>query len=260
MTAELPVEVRAAVERIEVGPAPSPADPATGALGRLASWWTALGPESGGRLAPTTIGAPPVDGHATGSSEDSVRRLLVAGITAADRAVDAGATLLVVAPEPAGNADVDDADRAVIAVLTRREASAVLPQPAGMTDRTWMARCEHVRELTAAAHGHRGDPVTLIGATGADAVAFTAGVLVAAAARRTPCLLDGTRALAAAVLADRIAYRARGWWLVASDSPDPARTAVVDRVDLTVALPLGLSDETGLGARAVLALLTQLSG
>ena len=260
MTAELPPQVRDVVDRIEVAPKPDPADPRTAALGRLAAWWDTFGPGTGAPPVPADLEVPGLVGRSDGltpherygeAAEDAVLAGLVAGIVVADRAVDAGATLLVVAPT--GQDDVPA--RAVIALRTRREASAVLPQPAGMTDREWMARCEMVRDLAAAGQPFRGDPVAMLAATGATGLASAAGTLLAAAARRTPCLIDGTAALAAAVVADRLAYRARGWWLAASDSSDPARSAAIDRIDLAVALPLGLADDDALGARAVLALL-----
>lgn len=247
MTTELPPALREVVDRIMVPPFLADPDPATGALGHLATWWAALSPDVAGSR-PQAVALHPrriADGP-----PGQARESLVAGIEAADGAIDAGATLLVLA-----DAGADLPARAAIALLARREASAVLPQPAGMTDAEWMLRCSEVRDLAAAALEHRGDPIALLERTGADEVAFAVGALLAAAARRVPCLLDGTTSLAAAVVADRINYRARGWWLAASDSPDSGRTTAIDRVDLPIAVTLGTSDDDGRAAAAVLALL-----
>jgi nicotinate-nucleotide--dimethylbenzimidazole phosphoribosyltransferase len=90
-------------------------------------------------------------------------------------------------------------------------------------------------------------------------VAAVVGVLLSAAARRTPCLVDGTDELAAALVADRLCYRAKGWWRAGSDSPDPGRRAATERIDLAPGLPLGLTDDAGRGAEATLAILTLLT-
>ena len=45
------------------------------------------------------------------------------------------------------------------------------------------------------------------------------GFLPQAAVRRTPVLLDGLVAVAAALVADELAPGARDWWLLAQRSP-----------------------------------------
>jgi nicotinate-nucleotide--dimethylbenzimidazole phosphoribosyltransferase len=239
---DLPAELVAVVERITV-PEPSTAAPAhdvTGALADLAAWWRTV--SSGEPLTVASVD-PVVPVH--------VPDAILAGIDAADRAIDSGATLLV----PRASARDDEAARTVIALLTRKEASAVLAQPAGMTDREWMTACAAVRDRAATTAEHRADPIALLGALAAPGIALVVGVLLGAAARRTACLVDGTDELAAALVADRICIRAKGWWRAGSDSPDPGRLAAIERVDLAPGLPLGLTDDAGRGAEATLALL-----
>lgn len=234
----------AVIERIvapEDRSADVPAD-VTGELARLLLWWRSL---AGG-----PVQAQWIDNEPPADPADAV----TAGVTAVERAVDAGATLIV----PACTARDEVAARTVMALLTRREASAVLPQPPGMPDRDWMAACATVRDRAAAVVDLRGEPLALLTALPAPGIAFAAGVLLGAAARRTPCLIDGTDELAAALVADRLCHRARGWWRAASDSPDPGRIAAIDRVDLAAGLPLALTDDAGRGAQATLALLAHL--
>lgn len=221
-------------------------DDLTGELGRLASWWRGL---SDGHPRDATTVVPHVPGR---SPEDA----LLIGVADADRAIDGGGSLLI----PRVEQRHDVAARAVIGLLTRREASAVLGQPEGMTDRDWMAACALVRDAMAGAAEHRGQPLALLDRLGASDIAAAAGVLLGAAARRTPCLVDGTDELAAALVADRLCYRARGWWRAGTDSPDPGRAAAAARADLAPGLPLALTDDSCRGADATLALLAWLSG
>lgn len=202
-------------------------------LAALADWWRARQPDTPVRSAWLDLPAGGFD----------------SGVSAARAALAQGATILV--PRCPG----DHAARAVIALLTRREASAVVHQPAGMTDREWVAACVAVRDAAVPLADVRADPLGMVDRLGADGLAAAAGALLAAAAARTPCLLDGTGTLAAALVADRLSFRARGWWLPASDSPDPARSAAVERLGLTPALRLRTQDEDGRAARACLALL-----
>ena len=244
MTDQLPPELDGWVSRIQ---APEPVDaevPAhvTGELRRLHLWWQGL--SAGVPVRATVVRRSPLPASDTAQS-------LVAGLAAADQAIDSGATLLL----PRVGTHDSTASRTLIALLTRKEASVVIHQPEGMTDRAWMASCAAVRDGVAALVGHRAQPAALLAGLDAHEIAFVVGALLGAAARRTPCLVDGTDELAAALVADRISFRAKGWWRAGSTSPDPARVAAIDRMDLTPGLPFGLTDDAGLGADATLVLL-----
>ena len=128
-----------------------------------------------------------------------------------------------------------------------------------MSDRDWMARCAAVRDGVVEVAELRAAPVQLLTALEAVHIAFVAGVLLGASARRTPSLVEGTDELAAALVADRLSFRAREWWRAGSTSPDPARLAAVERLDLAPGLPLGLTDDDGRGAAATVALLALLA-
>jgi nicotinate-nucleotide--dimethylbenzimidazole phosphoribosyltransferase len=73
-------------------------------------------------------------------------------------------------------------------------------------------------------------------------------VLLAAAARRTPVVLDGPATAAAALVAARLSFRAPDWWLAGTLSPDPAHQIALTRLSLEPVLDLGLRGEDGTGA------------
>ena len=91
-------------------------------------------------------------------------------------------------------------------------------------------------------------------AGGADLAVLT-GFCLQAAVRRTPVLLDGLVVGAAAMLADVLAPGARRWWLAAQRSPEPAMAIVLDRLELTPLVDLGVHLGDGTGAAAVVPLL-----
>ncbi|MHB8796700.1 MAG: nicotinate-nucleotide--dimethylbenzimidazole phosphoribosyltransferase [Candidatus Nanopelagicales bacterium] len=240
----LPVDVSAAILRISSPPEPAPEHP-PGELARLEAWWHAVGDGQAPRVA--WVAAPP-------GPADSAQALS-AGLAAVDGAIDAGASLIV----PAVTSSRPLAARTVVAVLTRADAASVTYQYPGMTDAAWMDLCEQVRDRAAGVSALRASPLALLDAVGAPPIAHAAGVLLGAAPRRPPCLVDGTDALAAALVADRLSFRAREWWRSAATSPDPGRRAAEERIGLGQGLPLGLVGEDRSGARATLALLQMLA-
>lgn len=243
MSAPAADALAAALARI-AAPADEPLSPRsglTGALGELDVWWAR-------RAGPTRPVSQVVVTDAGATSADSA---LLSGLADADRAIDSGATLLV---PRVGSRDVATA-RSIIGLLTKRDAAAVSHQPEGMPDSEWMADCATVRDRMAEQRHLLGDQVAMLEALGAREVAAVAGILIGAAARGTPCLIDGTDEWAGALVADRLAHRARHWWRGAATSADPARMAARSRIDIPAGLALELTDEEGWGARSIVALL-----
>ena len=213
-------------------------DWATGRIGAVHTWWR----ERAGVSAPIP-GWIDVFGNREGG--------LGGGLHALD-ALDA----TVVVPFMGTTSNVDDiAARAVIASFSNREASLVCHQPLGMPDVQWMALATSVREQCTRMWAHRGEPLTLLDVAASPAMSFATGTLIAASHQGRAVLLDDLTTLAAALIVDRLGYRAKVWWGWASTSEDPARQVAADRLGLDPLLDLDVSDPQAMGARAVIALL-----
>lgn len=249
MTISCPTDLTDAMARIGLAGSGDVAVPEdlTGELRTLAQWW--------GRV---SSGSPP----RTQVIEDAeaqwpdVAAAASAGLIAANRAVDAGATLLI--PRVAHRDDLTA--RTIVAILARTEPQDVVPQPSGRSDRDWMRSVSIVRDR---AHQATIDGISaweVLADVDARGIAFCVGALLAASARRTPCIIDGTDESAAAVVADRLSAQAHSWWLAGSQSDDPARRAVAERVPFAPGVPLALTDENGRGAAATAALLQLVTG
>src|SRR5262249_58518770 len=76
------------------------------------------------------------------------------------------------------------------------------------------------------------DGPTMLAAVGGPALATAAGVLLGAAARRTPVLVDGPVGAAAALAARDYAVPVRLWCLLTDDSTDPPVRVAPDRPGL----------------------------
>jgi nicotinate-nucleotide--dimethylbenzimidazole phosphoribosyltransferase len=99
------------------------------------------------------------------------------------------------------------------------------------------------------------DMVDLLAEVAGPDIAAMSGFLLQAAARRTPVLLDGVVSGAAALVAHRLGYRSRSWWVAGHRSTEPAHAAALDRLDLEPLVDFGLRLGEGTGALVALPLL-----
>lgn len=151
------------------------------------------------------------------------------GLALADAEVDAGADLLL--PGLIGVGHSTPA-AVLIAALTGTDAAGVTGRGSGIDDRSWVVKCAAVRDALRSARKSLADQIDLLAtAAGPDFAALT-GFLVQAANRRTPVLLDSTGAMACALLAQRIAFRASEWFMVADNNPDPGFRKALDRLSM----------------------------
>jgi nicotinate-nucleotide--dimethylbenzimidazole phosphoribosyltransferase len=181
-------------------------------------------------------------------AEQSVR----AGMRVADQEVDAGADLLVAGDMGIGNTT---AAATLVAVLTDAEVATVVGRGTGIDDRAWMRKCAVVRDATRRGRTRLADMVDLLAEVSGPDIAAMSGFLLQAAARRTPVLLDGVVVGSAALVAHRMAYRSRQWWLAGHRSTEPAHARALDRLDLEPLVDFGLRLGEGTGALVALPVL-----
>ncbi len=152
---------------------------------------------------------------------------LARGIATADALVDEGVVTLVVS-----DGETSAAGAALVSAITDHEPVAFLPRGADAIDtEAWIERARRLRDLRRRVRPLRDDPDALLTTLEDPGLAMTCGLLAAAIARRTPVVLDGTRAVTAAVLCVRARHRAGRWLQVADSSPDPVHRRAVDYLD-----------------------------
>ena len=164
---------------------------------------------------------------------------VAAGAAWADEEIDSGTDLFVVAVP---GRSVESA--IAISVLTNTEPSKVLARGIAATDpEAWMADVVAVRDARLRCLPSREDPDALLAGIGSSALAAAAGLYIRAAARRTPALIDGPAAAAAALVAYESHPRAVRWWRAADLGPDPSHDITLTRLGQTPVLGIG----SGLG-------------
>ncbi|MBG0568121.1 bifunctional adenosylcobinamide kinase/adenosylcobinamide-phosphate guanylyltransferase [Actinoplanes aureus] len=230
------------------------AEAGTGLLGRLAG-------QVGADIAvlrATEAGAME-DGPVT--DEATVEAALRDGWRLADAAADAGRDAILLAGLGTG---VEAVATAVLAATTGAEPVAMLPRvmlPGGrFDDNAWMVRCAAVRD---AMHRIRQEPrgaTDVLRELGGPDLAVATGVLLGAAARRIPVLLDGPLGIAAGLVARDLAAQTRHWCVL----PEAGTLALVkqgaDVLGLAPVLEIGLDLGEGANALTVLPVLRTAVG
>jgi nicotinate-nucleotide--dimethylbenzimidazole phosphoribosyltransferase len=214
----------------------------------------AVDAELGDVLPPTDVQYKVRRGSDRIDVEDAITRAeaeqaFLAGAAIADGEVDSGADLLLVSM--VGVAATTPA-AVLVGTLTRSDAAAITGRGSGIDDAAWMRKCAIVRDALRRARPLLADQIALLAAAGGADFAAVTGFLLQAAVRRTPVIVDGLPATAAALVGQRLGYRSVEWWLAATAGTDPGLRKALDRMGLTAAGDVRA--QLGPGAGALLAL------
>lgn len=212
----------------------------TGSLAELLTWWMNRVPQGQTRFLNSIIDTADCSN-------------MEIGAVAADKAVDSGTTLITLVSRT--NSTSTNA-RAIIGLLTHKDAYAVYSQAPGITDTQAMLQMADIRDTMRSNLEDRGNPLKL--ARLDPVVEYTVGLLLSASARCTPVILGTATHLAAALIAQRVAMPAWNWWRYGSTSPDTGVQLAIDRIGIPAGLPMDLSDDCGTGARISAQLLEDL--
>lgn len=178
-------------------------------------------------------------------TEQETLDAIAAGRAIADEEVDAGADLLISGDMGIGNTTPATV---LIAILTGLEPAVAVGRGTGIDDYGWMRKTTAVRDAMVRARPVAKDPVALLRTAGGADFAAMAGFLAQAAVRRTPVVLDGVIATAAALIARMLAPGAEQWWVAGHRSTEPAHDAALRHLDMTPLLEMGMRLGEGSGA------------
>jgi nicotinate-nucleotide--dimethylbenzimidazole phosphoribosyltransferase len=191
--------------------------------------------------------------------------LIERGISLADELADDGIGVVSVGDMGIGNTT---AASALCAALLPADPSIVCGPGTGLDERGVVRKVEVVRRALDANGLGKGshDPLAALASVGGLEIAFLTGVILGAASRRVPVLLDGFVTGAAALVARAIAPDVGGSLIAATRSPEPGHLLVLERLGLEPLLDLRLRLGEGSGAalalplvRAAVALLTDMA-
>lgn len=244
-----------------------------GRLGELAAWWAGVrqeasaGPAQGVAHVRPPLGAsgpvgPARDPAPHGVDLDPPTDVAAAvdwGVATADRLADSGTELLLVSAPDAVAARVLAAH---LFNLDAVEASG-WPGSYGVDDDTWMDDVTAIRDGLRDVRGIRGGPGRpdeTLAAIASPVIAAATALLLQAAVRRTPALLDGPGAATAALLGGRLSLHAPAWWQPGHLTEHPLHARCLDWLRLEPLTRLGVAAEDGTGALLGLGVLDVAAG
>ncbi|MFC4146895.1 nicotinate-nucleotide--dimethylbenzimidazole phosphoribosyltransferase [Micromonospora mangrovi] len=240
----------ASVTVVDVGVAtPLPFDPTdqTGSGG-------GVGEVGGPRLLRANVRAGTRDLTVTAAlTRDEARAAVETGIRVAGELVDAGAGILLTGDMGIGNTTPA---AALIAAFTGVDPTEATGRGTGVDDETYARKVGVVRAALDRHAPDPADPLGVLAAVGGLEHAALAGLILGAAARRVPVLLDGVIAVSAALAAAAFAPDAVGAMVAGHRSAEPGATAALRHLGLDPLIDLGLRLGEGTGALLALPVVT----
>ncbi|MGW3892768.1 nicotinate-nucleotide--dimethylbenzimidazole phosphoribosyltransferase [Micromonospora chokoriensis] len=186
-------------------------------------------------------------------TRDEALAAVQTGIRIADELIDSGARILLTGDMGIGNTTPA---AALIAAFTGVDALDATGRGTGVDDPTYAHKVGVVRAALARHAPDPTDPLRVLAAVGGLEHAALAGLILGAAARRTPVLLDGVIAVSAALAAAAFAPDAVGAMVAGHRSAEPGATVALRHLGLEPLVDLGLRLGEGTGALLALPVVT----
>ncbi|MET9301127.1 MULTISPECIES: nicotinate-nucleotide--dimethylbenzimidazole phosphoribosyltransferase [Micromonospora] len=186
-------------------------------------------------------------------TRDEARTAVETGIRVAGELIDAGAGILLTGDMGIGNTTPS---ATLIAAFSGVDAEAATGRGTGVDDETYARKVAVVRAALARHEPDPADPLGVLATVGGLEHAALTGLILGAAARRVPVLLDGVIAVSAAVAAAAFAPDAVGAMVAGHRSAEPGATAALRHLGLEPLIDLGLRLGEGTGALLALPVVT----
>ncbi len=167
------------------------------------------------------------------------------GIGLADQLADDGYRLLATGEMGIGNTTPS---AAMLAAFANIDPELAVGRGTGVDDAGVRRKRDTVRKALAANAPDASDPLDVLSKLGGLEIAGLAGVILGAAARRVPVVVDGFIASIAALTAVRIAPNARHYLLPSHVSQELGHRLVLEQLGLAPMLDMGMRLGEGTGA------------
>ncbi|WP_426449193.1 nicotinate-nucleotide--dimethylbenzimidazole phosphoribosyltransferase [Paenibacillus sp. S-38] len=140
------------------------------------------------------------------------------------------------------------ASSALLSVLTGEEPAAVTGRGTGIDSARLQHKQEVIRRAIAVNRPDPADPLDVLAKVGGLEIAGLAGVILGAASRRMPVVIDGFISSAAALIAARLAPLSRGYMIASHLSEELGHARLLQELGLKPMLQLDMRLGEGTGA------------
>ncbi|WP_018786936.1 nicotinate-nucleotide--dimethylbenzimidazole phosphoribosyltransferase [Micromonospora sp. CNB394] len=186
-------------------------------------------------------------------TRDEARVAVETGIRVAGELIDAGAGILLTGDMGIGNTTPS---ATLVAAFGGVDAEAATGRGTGVDDETYARKVAVVSAALARHEPDPADPLGVLATVGGLEHAALTGLILGAAARRVPVLLDGVIAVSAALAAAAFAPDSVGAMVAGHRSAEPGATAALRHLGLEPLIDLGLRLGEGTGALLALPVVT----
>ncbi|WBB79585.1 nicotinate-nucleotide--dimethylbenzimidazole phosphoribosyltransferase [Micromonospora sp. WMMD882] len=186
-------------------------------------------------------------------TREEARAAVETGIRVADELITGGVGILLTGDMGIGNTTPS---AALVAAFTGADPAETTGRGTGVDDVTYQRKVDVVRRALRRHTPDPTDPLGVLAAVGGLEHAALAGLILAAAARRTPVLLDGVIAVSAALAAAAFAPESVGAMVAGHRSAEPGATLALRHLGLDPLIDLGLRLGEGTGALLALPVVT----
>jgi nicotinate-nucleotide--dimethylbenzimidazole phosphoribosyltransferase len=177
-------------------------------------------------------------------TRDEARRAVEAGIEIATREISRGADILGTGDMGIGNTTPS---AAITATITRRSVKEVTGRGTGVDDAGLARKIATIERALEINQPNPNDAIDVLADVGGFEIGGLAGVMIGAAARRVPVVIDGFISGAAALIAYGLAPAVQPYLVAAHRSVEIGHRAILDylRVEPLLDLDLRLGEGTG---------------
>ncbi|MBW4840529.1 MAG: nicotinate-nucleotide--dimethylbenzimidazole phosphoribosyltransferase [Paenibacillaceae bacterium] len=182
-------------------------------------------------------------------SRDEAEAAILVGVEVVDAAVSQGVRLFVTGEMGIGNTT---ASAAIMSSLTGVTPQQTVGRGTGVNDERLLHKIAVVERALETNHPDADDPLDVLAKVGGLEIAGLTGVILGAAARRCPVVIDGFISSVAALLAVRLKPEAAGYLIASHVSHEQGHRALLKELGLNPMLELDM--RLGEGTGGVLAL------
>ncbi len=145
---------------------------------------------------------------------------------------------------------------AIVAASSGLPVGDVTGRGTGIDDATWTRKVATIERALRTNHPDPSEPLDVLATLGGLEIAGLVGVVLGAAARRLPVVVDGFIATAAALIAVELCPLARNYLIAAHRSVEVGHRAALERLELEPLFALDLRLGEGTGAALALPIIT----
>lgn len=185
-------------------------------------------------------------------SPDEMYCALEVGIELANGAAEDGRTLIGTGEMGIGNTT---AASSITAILTGRPAADVTGRGTGLDDAGIRRKVQVIERAIAINHPDPSEPLQVLQSVGGLEIAGLTGLILGAAARRIPVVIDGFISTAAAAVACALQPRVSQFLFAAHRSSEPGHEALLNFIGQAPLLDLNMRLGEGTGAALAMAMI-----